>query len=234
MSHTNSTPNYSLPQFVSTDKPAWLTDVNPAYLAIDTAIDAAKDAADAAQNDATQALSDASSAAGTASSADTKASGAVASLAPTFDTTATYVTGQYVVYNSLLYICIADVSTPGAWSGAANWSRAYVANQIPASSQSLVYDPVDPDTSTYTKIADLDAKSVKRIFFTVTTDANGNFSFPNDITASNYVIAANVIDGAGFAMSPTRYSGAWGSKIVAGNPLAPVAGTTINILAYYI
>lgn len=36
--HTNSTPNYELPQFVGTDKPQWLTDINQGFLAIDTAI----------------------------------------------------------------------------------------------------------------------------------------------------------------------------------------------------
>lgn len=45
MAHTNSTPNYSLPQFISTDKPGWLTDVNSGYSAIDTAIKASSDAA---------------------------------------------------------------------------------------------------------------------------------------------------------------------------------------------
>ena len=40
MAHTNATPNYSLPQFVGTDKPAWLTDFNGAMSAIDTAVKA--------------------------------------------------------------------------------------------------------------------------------------------------------------------------------------------------
>ena len=53
MSHTNTTTNYALPQFITTDKPAWLTDINGAFSTIDTAVDAAKDAADAAQNNAT-------------------------------------------------------------------------------------------------------------------------------------------------------------------------------------
>ena len=35
MSHTNSTTNYALPQFLTTDKPAWLTDVNNAFSDID-------------------------------------------------------------------------------------------------------------------------------------------------------------------------------------------------------
>lgn len=38
MSHTNSTTHYNLPQFIGTDTPGWLTDVNSAMSAIDTAI----------------------------------------------------------------------------------------------------------------------------------------------------------------------------------------------------
>lgn len=45
MAHTNSTTNYNLPQFISTDKPAWLSDINGAFYDIDEAI---KDVADAA------------------------------------------------------------------------------------------------------------------------------------------------------------------------------------------
>ncbi len=52
MAHTNSTENYRLPQFINTDKPAWLTDVNNAYAAIDTAIKSASDAAGAAATQA--------------------------------------------------------------------------------------------------------------------------------------------------------------------------------------
>lgn len=54
MSHTNSTPNYQLPQFVGTDKPAYLTDFNQAFSAIDTGIHAAKTAADTAGTDITE------------------------------------------------------------------------------------------------------------------------------------------------------------------------------------
>lgn len=38
MSHTNSTANYALPQFVGSDTPGWLTDVNSAMADIDAAI----------------------------------------------------------------------------------------------------------------------------------------------------------------------------------------------------
>jgi hypothetical protein len=36
--HTNSTENYELPQFVGTDKPTWLGDINTAMSTIDTAV----------------------------------------------------------------------------------------------------------------------------------------------------------------------------------------------------
>lgn len=130
MAHSNSTQYYNLPQFESTDKPAWLVDVNPAYAAIDTGIHAAKAAADAAQGDATQALSDASAAGTAASGADAKAAGSIASLADTFDATATYNIGDLVIYNNLLYICIVDVTVPGAWTGSGNWNRTTVETEI--------------------------------------------------------------------------------------------------------
>ena len=132
MSHTNSTPNYNLPQFVTTDKPAWLTDINNAFSAIDTGIDAAKDAADAAQTTATDAGTTATGAATAASAADAKGTGALASIANAFDTTSTYAVGDLVMYNSLLYICSVAVATPGAWTGSANWNRITVEDKLDA------------------------------------------------------------------------------------------------------
>lgn len=38
MSHSNNTTNYSLPNFIATDKPGWMADVNPAMTAIDSAM----------------------------------------------------------------------------------------------------------------------------------------------------------------------------------------------------
>lgn len=52
MSHTNSTPNYNLPQFIGTDKPTWLTDVNGALNTIDTQMKANADSATSASTSA--------------------------------------------------------------------------------------------------------------------------------------------------------------------------------------
>lgn len=146
MAHTNSTPNYNLPQFVTTDKPAWLTDINGAFSAIDTAIDAAKDAADNAQGDATQAASDASDALTAATAADGKGGGAVSSIAAAFDPTSTYTVGSLVMYNNLLYKCVVAVTTPGAWTGTTNWNRATIA-ELESGNYSTLNSKIDDNTA---------------------------------------------------------------------------------------
>ena len=55
MSHTNSTTNYNLPQFIGTDKPTWLNDVNGAMSAIDTQMKLNADSATGANTTATTA-----------------------------------------------------------------------------------------------------------------------------------------------------------------------------------
>lgn len=72
MSHTNSTANYQLPQFLGTDKPAWLTDVNQAYADIDTAMKANEVSAGQANALATQNASAISTMSGQISTLSTK------------------------------------------------------------------------------------------------------------------------------------------------------------------
>ena len=50
--HTNQTNNYGLPQWVGTDAPAWLGDMNPALATIDTQIKTANDTANSASSTA--------------------------------------------------------------------------------------------------------------------------------------------------------------------------------------
>ena len=130
MSHTNSTTNYSLPQFLTSDKPAWLTDINNAFSDIDTGMHNAQTKANTADTNASQALLDASAAASAASTADSKGAGAVASLADAFQTTETYAVGDLVIYNNLLYICSVAVTDPGSWTGSTNWSRVTIEGYV--------------------------------------------------------------------------------------------------------
>ena len=69
MSFTNKTPNYKLPQWLGTDKPSWLVDVNGAFSSIDTAIKAAADSGSEADATARAALETAQTAKETANGA---------------------------------------------------------------------------------------------------------------------------------------------------------------------
>lgn len=80
MSHTNKTPNYDLPQFIGTDKASWLGDLNPAFLAIDTGMQANKVAAQAAEVSAEEASALAQSANSVANSANSSATKALSEI----------------------------------------------------------------------------------------------------------------------------------------------------------
>ena len=65
---TNKTPNYDLPQWIATDKPTFLSDLNGAYLQIDTVLKANSVKADDAVTTATSAKNTADSAISSAQS----------------------------------------------------------------------------------------------------------------------------------------------------------------------
>lgn len=76
MGHTNTTVNLSLPQFIGTDKPTWLGDVNGAFAAIDAYAGTNDAAVSAAAAAAANAVADASAAVNTANNANTTAGNA--------------------------------------------------------------------------------------------------------------------------------------------------------------
>lgn len=80
MSHTNKTPNYDLPQFIGTDKASWLGDLNPAFLAIDTGMEANKVSAQSAEASAEQASALAQSANSVANGANSSATSALTKI----------------------------------------------------------------------------------------------------------------------------------------------------------
>lgn len=93
MAHTNSTTHYGYPQFIGTDKPGWLTDVNNAYSSLDSDIYTAQTKADDAYTLANTADGKADTATLTANSALTNAGtantniGTMANLTTTEKTT---------------------------------------------------------------------------------------------------------------------------------------------------
>lgn len=177
MSHTNSTTNYGLPQFLTSDKPAWLTDVNNAFSDIDTAVYNAQTKADTAYTDAGNAQLDATTAINNAAAADAKGSGALASIESTFDPTIIYSVGSKVIYNSLLYRCTVAVVTPGPWTGSDNWERITVDNII---------------STTDSKIGLLSSLSTtdKTSIVNALNEVNGAITSPTDITSDFITMAA--------------------------------------------
>ena len=227
MSHSNSTANYGLPQFVTTDKPAWLTDVNVAYNAIDTGMKNNQDAAAAAQRDATQALLDASGASSAAAAADAKGAGAVASIAPVFDSTTTYQLNAVVMYNNLLYKCIAPVTTPGPWTGTTNWTRINVNELIAANTASIadINDDISGITSVDTHYIGVSSYGgsiyARKVNNICTIYAYGLGSVNPPAAGHAYTLGTlperfrpvNVVLGAGTRVSGYKYDSLQGYKI---------------------
>lgn len=84
MAYTNSTPNYDLPQWIGSDKPDFLGDLDPAFLKIDetmknneTSATGAESVANAANTKADNAVSTANSAVAQIGAVDTKADNAI-------------------------------------------------------------------------------------------------------------------------------------------------------------
>lgn len=77
MSSTNKTPNYELPQFIGTDKPTWLGDINDAMSKIDIGMKANSNNAGNAVSTATNAVATANQAIDSANSAETSAQSAI-------------------------------------------------------------------------------------------------------------------------------------------------------------
>lgn len=76
MGHTNSTANLGLPQFIGTDKPTWLGDINSAFAAVDAYAGTNDAAVAGAVADAGSAIAQASAAVNTANTANATAGNA--------------------------------------------------------------------------------------------------------------------------------------------------------------
>lgn len=54
----------------------------------------------------------------------------IASIAAAFSKSATYAVGSYCTREGTLYKCVTAVSTPGAWTGDANWEKVTVTDEM--------------------------------------------------------------------------------------------------------
>ena len=86
MGHTNETTNLHLPQFIGSDKPTWLGDINGAFQSIDSAYATIEASASGAVSTANNAATVAQNASDAAASAQTAAGGAATDAATAIST----------------------------------------------------------------------------------------------------------------------------------------------------
>lgn len=129
MGFTNHTPNYNLPQYVSTDVPSYLVDQNNAWSAVDSAIKNVSDVANRADGTANTAVETGAQALSIAEANTTKVNGALADFADAFSTTKTYEVGDFCIYNNVLYKCKQAVTVAGSFSGA-DWDATTVGEEM--------------------------------------------------------------------------------------------------------
>ena len=128
MGHTNSTPNYNLPQFIGTDKPTFLGDINGAFLAIDSAIAGVAADADSAASVANTAASTASGAVETANTAASTAASAASTATAAQSTANTAAdTANNAQSTAVLAKSTADSATATATTAAADAAEAKAA-----------------------------------------------------------------------------------------------------------
>lgn len=127
MSSTNHTTNYNLPQFVGSDKPAWLGDINPAMSAIDTAINNAATTAAQGVSDASTAQTKADSAYTLAGDANT-AAGTAQTTANTAvaqsNTNAGKITALENKFDLSVINNITQLPSTGQWSNGCDFTLA--------------------------------------------------------------------------------------------------------------
>ena len=175
--HTNSTPNYNLPQFVSGDKPTWLGDANGAFLAIDTAIagvntvaasaDAKADLATTAAQTASGVATDAASAAAAASADAASAITTAGNAATAAQSASTAATAAQSTADS------AATAATAAQSTADSAATAATAAQSTADSAATTASAVDTKVGDLTDLVTTDKTSIVNAINEVATSGGG-------------------------------------------------------------
>ena len=215
MAHTNQTANYNLPQFISSDKPAWLTDINGAFSAIDTAI-----------HGVAQSGSDTAAGLASAQSDITAQGGQISNLtssqAPQFNEAVSYSAGDYVIHNNRLYRASSAVAA-GPWNSS-NWTattmtyemnrlNSQVASQVAGKQDSILLGTVPTGTN---------LNNYNEFGIAVISGSNTYLNLPDDGLSSNYgflenytmptgAILQRFTHGGGNIYSRCKFGGSWSS-----------------------
>lgn len=198
MSHTNSTENYGLPQWIGSDKPTFLGDFNTAFGKIDevmkdnedaatAAVNTANTAANAAStastnattalNTANSAATDAANAVTTAGTADTKATQALAA-ASTAETAAAAntITNLAPAYDATLTYAVGDLVTYVDAQGSGKLYKCIVAIGTPEEFNINKWDDITTSEVYGTKVSSISVTSSSDTFKTIIEKLFDNFS----------------------------------------------------------
>ena len=152
MSHTNTTANYNLPQFVGTDKPSWLTDVNGAMTSIDTQMKANADANTTTAGDLTTLAGRVTAAEGNITT-NTANITTVSNVASTAGTTATNAKNTADAIATMLDINDFGQTTATTSNGTSNFQNVYYASNSDGSVGKIYGEiGVTPSSNTATTI----------------------------------------------------------------------------------
>ena len=152
MSHTNTTANYNLPQFIGTDKPSWLTDVNGAMTSIDTQMKANADANTTTAGDLTTLAGRVTTAEGNIAT-NTANITTVSNVASTAGTTATNAKNTADALASMLDINDFGKTTATTSNGTINFQNVYYASNADGSVGKIYGEiGVTPSTNAPTSI----------------------------------------------------------------------------------
>lgn len=132
MSHTNTTANYNLPQFIGTDKPSWLTDVNGAMTSIDTQMKANADANTTTAGDLSTLAGRVTTAEGNIAT-NTANITTVSNVASTAGTTATNAKNTVDALSTMLDINDFGKTTATTSNGTINFQNVYYASNADGS-----------------------------------------------------------------------------------------------------
>lgn len=223
MSHTNSTTNYGLPEFLSSDKPAWMGDMNPAFSDIDAQMKLNADAAAQANTDI----------------------GTVGlNFAAGYSNVSTYDVGDVVTYNKRMYVCDVAVTVPEAFDNS-KWSYykcsdiAHTAKEAEASASAVAGDVSDindaigntdisaiGDGTLTGAISSVNANLSKKSA-TITTDSYG-YALLNSTAGKNVVGLTVIGESSGinvniYVITYKHYDGSYYARIY--NDATPVQGT---------
>ena len=152
MSHTNTTANYNLPQFIGTDKPSWLTDVNGAMTSIDTQMKANADANTTTAGDLSTLAGRVTTAEGNIAT-NTANITTVSNVASTAGTTATNAKNTVDALATMLDINDFGKTTATTSNGTINFQNVYYASNADGSIGKIYGEiGVTPSTNAPTSI----------------------------------------------------------------------------------